>query len=155
MSILDKIKADQLIARKEKSAIKAQVLTTLLGELDTGAKRDGKIPGDTEVLALIQKFIKNIDETIKAMGTLTIETVSSPKTVQLLIETQILESYLPQQLTEDELRVIIDDCIMQEQCGGDLSKGTSMGAVMSYLKIKYSGRYDGKVASQISKELCS
>lgn len=57
-------------------------------------------------------------------------------------EIELLISLLPKQLTEDDLHSIL------------MRKGfKDMKTAMSFLKLNYSGQYDGKLASKILKEL--
>ena len=141
MSLLQQIKDDQLQARKEKNQILSSLLTTLIGEAAMIGKNDGNREStDAEVVAVIKKFIKNIDESLKV----------KPDKV-LPLEKIMLEGYLPKQLSEQELRAKINDHIIFAELKGM----QSMGKVMSHLKQNYDGQYDGKLASQIVKELLS
>ena len=72
------------------------------------------------------------------------------------METKILESYLPKQLTDAELEDIIISLMRQYQCGGTVDGSVPMGEITNYLKHKYAGRYNGKTAAGIAKRLgCS
>ena len=62
-------------------------------------------------------------------------------------EMAVLKKYLPEQLSEEEIRTIVKDAIAA--CGDDLN----MGNVMKYVMPKTKGRADGKVVSSIVKEL--
>ena len=147
MSLLVKIKADQLAARKEQLAVKAALLTTLIGESEMIGKNAGnRETNDTEVVAVIKKFIKNIDETLGHLK----DFPTSFDYTRGVLEKQILEEYLPKQLNELELRTLIFDVIAVrlENSGIVVNKGT----VMKELKNGYSGQYDGKLAAAIVSE---
>jgi hypothetical protein len=61
MSLIQTIKADQVQARKARSA-SASILTTLIGEAEMIGKNAGdRESTDEEVIAIIKKFIKNLD----------------------------------------------------------------------------------------------
>ena len=60
------------------------------------------------------------------------------------LELAILESYLPSQFSEDELRKIVSDYV-------STTEGANMGSVMGYLKQHFGGQYDGKMASTVAK----
>jgi uncharacterized protein YqeY len=66
-------------------------------------------------------------------------------------ELQILQKYLPQALTEEELRSLIQQSI------GELgAKGVGdLGKVMKQVMPKVSGRSDGKRVNELAKELLS
>ena len=57
----------------------------------------------------------------------------------------VLESYLPAQLGEDELRSVV--AVIVEETGA-----TSIGDVMKELSARHGGSYDGKLASTIVRE---
>ena len=141
MTLLTRIKADALTARKTQSPT-AGVLTTLLGEADTKAKtfNPARELKDDEVIAIVQKFIKNIDQTLRSLE-------GGPNVAardKARMERGALEAYLPLQLTE---------LAITEFAKAEIAKGANFGAVMSALKANYAGQYDGKMASEVIKRL--
>lgn len=143
MTLLAKIKADALVARKAQSSV-AGVLVTLIGEIDTRTKSfsPARPMTDDEVVATVAKFIKNIDET---MGVLDAARDAS-KVEKLASERTALEAYLPTQLDEKAIEAFVRTRI---------SAGDNMGGVMAALKQSHAGQYDGKIASAITKRLLS
>lgn len=63
-------------------------------------------------------------------------------------EMDILMSYLPQQLTEEEIRPMVQDAIAQSGAASQ----KDMGKVMSILTPQTKGRADGALVSKIVKE---
>ena len=63
-------------------------------------------------------------------------------------EIQILEKYLPEQLTEEEILSLVKEAI--ENTGAASMK--DMGKVMGALKEKTTGKADGKVVSDMVKQ---
>jgi hypothetical protein len=144
MSILQKIKDDQLQARKAKEELRSKVLTVLLGEASRPGKDNGNREStDAEVIAVIKKFIKNNQENIEN----TPETSNLHQTSKMEIE--LLEPYLPKQLDETEIRNVIESYIAEL----DDKAMKQMGKVMGQLKADHDGLYDGGVASKLVKEL--
>lgn len=143
MSILSKIKTNQLAARKEKSTQTVALLTTLIGEAEMVGKNAGREVADSEVIAVVKKFIKNIDETIKALGN------ADPRTEVAMAERATLEAYLPKQLDEAQLQCVVTE-IINDLCSRSGSP-VQMGMVMGALKLGFEGQYDGKKASEIIK----
>lgn len=147
MTILDSVKKAQLQARKEKNSDAAASLTTLIGEAEMIGKNDGnRASTDAEVVAVIKKFIKNIDETITVVSK---DSSKAERLVSLEKEKSLLSTFLPQQLSEVELRTIL---------GGFVSalpekNPKAMGKVLASLKEQYAGQYDGALASKVTKEL--
>ena len=68
---------------------------------------------------------------------------------QLKQEMECLMEYLPKQLTEDELRPIVEEGV--KAVGATTMK--DMGKVMEYVMPKVKGRADGKAVSTIAKSL--
>jgi uncharacterized protein YqeY len=146
MSLLQKIKADQVAARKARSSVDAAILTTLIGEAEAVGKNGGnREVTDAEVVAMIKKFVKNLDETIRIAG----DYRDGDACDRAWSEKQVLEQYLPKQLTEDELRMAMSELI----ANNGLSGAKAMGVLMKELKTNYEGLYDGALASKLAKEL--
>lgn len=141
-TLLSVIKADQLIARKARDSIRSALLTTLIGEASTIGKNAGNREStDAEVQAVIQKFVKNLNETIEHLRKCKTWTIDDPSVAAIdkaMAERNYLTAYLPQQLTisqlEEVVRALFED------------GANSIGAVMKALKEQYNGQYDGKLA---------
>lgn len=138
MSLIDKIRADQLQARKNRESEKSLILTTLIGEAGMIGKNAGNREStDEEVTGVIRKFLKGNSEN-KRIAT---DCKDSVWLSVLEAERELLESYLPKQLTADEIR--------EKLQGIELSKPV----MMKHLKDNYAGLYDGRTASQIVDDL--
>lgn len=64
-------------------------------------------------------------------------------------EARILEGYLPQQLGSDDLRPLIGEVIAELGVQGP----SAMGKLMPILMERFKGRADGRIISQIAREL--
>lgn len=148
MSLLQQIKNDQLTARKNREVLKASLLTTLIGEAANIGKNDGnRETTDAEVVAVVKKFVKGLDEMI----TVAITYTNKDKAEQSIAEKAILQVYLPQQMSEAQLTAVIAE--IKAEVGATNAK--DMGKVMAGLKAKFDGQYDGKQASQLIKAALS
>lgn len=132
--LLNEIKLNQLEARKKKDTVEASLLTTLLGEYEALTKMSNSQSDDEILIMLIKKFIKNIDITAQ---------VKDSENLQR--EKRILEEYLPKQLSEAELELII---VSYSNDGAD-----TVGLAMKRLKEEYPGMYDGKLASEVARNV--
>jgi len=140
MSILKQIKENQVQARKERDKFKTGVLTALAGEVAVVGKNNGnRETNDTEAIKVITKFAKGVEETINLVK-------DEDKIKELEKELEIYKSYLPKQMTEEELVTKIGIFLQTET-------NPNMGSVMKYLKENFEGEYNGKMASKIVKEL--
>lgn len=138
--LLQQIKTDQLIARKSRAAVKASLLTTLLGELNTLQINNGTVLTDADIFKVITKFLNGIEETLKLR----------PDTTDLIEEKNILLGYLPQQLSAEELAAAIQTAISALEQPVTIK---SLGAIMKSLKISYPGQFDGGAATTLIKTL--
>lgn len=140
MTIYEAVKADIRTARLARDQKTLSSLSTLLGELDLDAKvlEGVKSTSEADSVAIVKKFLKNLDEVVKASGS----------TPEIENEKVLYSKYLPQQLSETEIRSIIIDF---KEVRNDPK--LSLGEIMAHLKNHHSGLYDGKVASQVAKEL--
>ncbi len=129
--LIDNIRKDRMYAMKHKNVIAKSILTTLLGELEGMAKRTGDPVTDELVVQTAKKFVASNDEVI-----------AIKPNPDLVLENCILHDYIPSQLSETELRMIL-------KVEGIKNIGQGMG----FLKKTYNGQYDGKMASRIIKEI--
>lgn len=133
MTLMEQIKTQQIAARKAGDP-KASLLTTLLGEAAMVGKNAGRETTDAEVVAVVKKFIKNVDETIAALQ------ARNQLFTEFAVEREVLEQFLPQQLTEVTLAEVA-------------KTQPDMPTFMKHLKEKYAGQYDGKLASTVAKKV--
>jgi len=137
MTVYQAMKTDRINSMKAKTRAKTSLLSTIVGELESKIKRDGKdvsLISDEMVVAVCKKFIANNNETIKL--------TSGEQVTTLIEENAIMESYLPSQLTASELGTVIAGL-----------NASNIGEVMRHLKTVFPGRYDGKLASKLAREI--
>jgi hypothetical protein len=139
MALLDTIKSKSLTARKAGAAGRADalLLSTLLGEIETLAKAGRGEITDAVVVTIVKKFVKNIDET-------TAHVADEDRLAALMAERELLSSFLPKQLDEQELGALIELIVE------GLEK-PNVGDVMRALKVSHAGQYDGALASKLLK----
>ena len=148
MSLFEKIKKDYYRTRLAKETIRINLLSTLIGDLESSAKFvDGKkVVDDQAVIGMIKKYLKNneiILEAVKRVPGRSPEEVStqSESIYRTTKEIEVLNSFLPQQLSEQELKDILKT----------LSQRPDFPNWMKFLKANFAGLYDGKVAAEIFK----
>lgn len=138
-TLIQRVKEDQLAARKhvalgsDMAKVTVNLLTTLIGE----SQVDGKDPSDEELTKVIQKFIKNIDVFL-------LQSNDESRKVTLNQEKTILKSFLPPELSEEDIRDFLDTAVMN----GDKITRAFMGKIN--MLAKASGKVvDNKLASVI------
>ena len=134
--LLMELKKDRVLAKKEGNEKKYQYLTTIVSEIQRLDKTDQE--DDTKVKAVITKSVKALKEMIKV----------SESSEEFQNEIDVLSTYLPKQLSEEELKELIQ-VFIAEVGAFNMS---DMGKVMKRLSEEYKGLYDGSIASSIVKE---
>ena len=100
---------------------------------------------EERVLSLLQKEVKSRQETIEGA-----EQANRPDLIEKAeLEIGILSEFLPQPLTTDELRVLVEEAIQESGAASIDDIGRVMGALMPKIR----GKADGKEANQIVREL--
>ncbi len=97
------------------------------------------------VLNLIQKEVKARQETIESA-----KKAQRPDLIEKAEqEIKIFNEFLPQQLSAEELRVLVQEAVQESGASSMAEIGKVMGALMPKIR----GRADGKQANQIVREL--
>lgn len=146
MTILNNIREKSIEARKSKDSVASSLLVTLLSEVAMIGKNANRETTDAEAVAVIKKFINNNKETLGLV--LEIDEVRGNA---LAREIAILETFLPTQLSADDLETVIKTIIYEVKA----TTPKEMGVVMKTLKERHEGTYDSKVASDLVKKLLS
>jgi uncharacterized protein len=147
MSIKDLLNADMKQAMKDKEAGKLAlgVIRMARSNIRNIEIDDKKDLSDDEVITVLMKEVKmrqdSIEEFKKAGRTELVE--------QNEKEIAVLQKYLPQQLSEDELRTLVQEAVTE--CGAASQK--DMGKVMPVVIGKTKGRADGKRINMLVREL--
>jgi len=141
MKLKARIQEDMKDAMRSGNSDQLKVIRLILSsikqiEIDTRETIDE----DIEVLTILNKMVKQRRDSITQFQQGNREDLAEIE----LTEIGILEKYLPEQLSENELDELIDQSII-ENSAEDITK---MGAVMSTLKDKVSGRADMGIVSQ-------
>ena len=149
MSLRDQLTGDLKTALKSSDETRKGTLRLLLAALKQAEidKRPAGALDEGEVLAVIQKEAKSRRESIAdAQRANRADLVAMNET-----ELHVIESYLPKQLTREELVELARAAIAETGAGGP----QQMGAVMKLLTLRTKGRADGKLVSDVVRELLS
>ena len=93
MTLKERINADYMTAFKTKDGVAKNLLSVIKGEIQTSEKNSGvDSMSDEDVTKILNKTVKSLKETLKASD--------SDDTKR---ELEIVESYLPKQLSRDEI----------------------------------------------------
>jgi uncharacterized protein YqeY len=110
------------------------LLGVLLGELDRLPIPRSQTPSEDQIYGVLKKLydgaefcaVKDLSEESK-------------------VEYAYLKEYIKQQMSESDIRFEIEDLMLSKDC--------NIGVIMKHFKEWYPGQYDGKLVSQIAKEM--
>jgi uncharacterized protein YqeY len=139
MAIADTVKQDLATAMKAGEKDRVGALRLVLSELQKAEKA-----GDSDELAVLRRERKRRLESATAFR----DAGRDELAVGEEAEAELIAAYLPAELSDEELRSIVDEAIAES--GGVDSK--DMGMVMKAAMPKVGGRADGKRVSAIVSE---
>jgi len=144
----DTILSDYKEAMKAKDSLKSSVISFLRAELINlaTAKKKNKLD-DPEVISVIKKQIKQRRDSIEQFtqgGRLEMAQKEEK-------EMEILKSYLPPELSAEEIKKVIEEIVVSLGAGGM----KDMGKVMKEVNAKISSQADGKLISDLVRERLS
>ncbi|MCM4157219.1 GatB/YqeY domain-containing protein [Gramella sp. AN32] len=149
MSLQDKIMVELKAAMKAKDSVKLEALRAvksaiLLANTETSGK-DGL--SEEEELKLLQKLVKQRKDSAQIYMEQNRKDLVEPE----LEQAEVIEAFLPEQMTEAEIEAKVDEAIAKTGASGMQDMGKVMGMVSSQL----AGQADGKTISVIVKRKLS
>ena len=144
MSLIARLEAELTTAMKERDAARRDALRLMLSSLRSAEKELQRPLSDDEELQVLQRERKRRIEAAEAFRSGGRDEQADAEEAEL----SVLQEFMPEPLTEDELEEIVDDAIAE-------NGATSMryfGRVMADVMPQVSGRADGSVVSQLLKE---
>lgn len=143
MSITEKIQQDVVSAMKAGEKTRLQALRMILSQLKMGEKEargDFTEPQEIAVLMSEKKRRLQAAEAFREGGRV-------DRAEQEEAEAALIDSYLPQALSREELESIVDEAIRDAGASGP----RDMGKVMSAVMPRVAGRADGGTVSDMVK----
>lgn len=139
MSVLERVQADVRTAMKAGKRERVAALRMIVDSLQQEAKL-----GKGDEVAVLQRERKKRREAAEAYR----EAGRGEQAGAEDFEAELIESYLPAQLSDEELGALVDEAIAATGAG----EQRQMGQVMSALMPKVGGRADGKRVSAAVRE---
>lgn len=146
MSIKERLNEDMKQAMKDKEAgkLRLSVIRMVRASIKNVEIDRRKELGDEEVLDVLAKEVKMRRDSLEEF-----KKGNRPDLVAgLEQEIDILMGYLPQQLSDEEVRALVAEAVAQTGAAGP----KDMGKVMSALMPKVKGRADGKTVNAMVKD---
>lgn len=145
MSLLSQLQSDIKESMKSKQKEKLQTIRLVISAIKNKEIETKKELTDEEVLALIQREIKQTNEELDSF-----KKVGNTEKVEVLEDRlNVLKAYLPKQLTEEEIKEKVQSVITEN----NFSDIKDMGKVMGKIKPLVQGKADMSVVSKVVKEL--
>ncbi len=144
MDVLATLTNDMKDAMRAKDRMALDTVRYLMAQVKNAQidKPDHAPLTDGEFMAIVKKIIKNTEEAIEQYRAGGREDLAAEE----LPKIEFMRRYLPQQLSEDELRVIIQDTI-------DANPGAQVGPLTGMVLKQTSGRADGGMVSKLLREM--
>jgi uncharacterized protein YqeY len=146
MRLKDRIQEDMKAAMRAKDAPRLSAVRLLLAALKQMEVDERKALADADVLAVIEKMVKQRRESIAQFE----KAARADLAAQEQFEIGVLQAYLPQQMSAAEVEQAIAAAVA-EAGAGSLK---DMGKVMALLRPRLAGRADvGRVSALVKAKL--
>jgi hypothetical protein len=140
--IRDKLKQDSFDALKNRDNKRVDVLRFLISLID---KKELQLPPgkmtEAEEITVLRKELKNKEESKEMF----LKGGRQDLVDQLDYEIIVVKEYLPEEISEDKIREIVEQVFAE--------KGNNFGLIMKEVMAKTGGGVDGSVVSKIVKEI--
>lgn len=135
-----------MIAKEQQRLSTIRLMIAALKDRDIAARPLGVTDGipDDQILSMLSGMVKQRRESIEQY-----EKGNRPDLVaQEKAEIEVIESFMPKQMSEDEVKAVVEKILAET--GATSVK--DLGKVMAELKGKYAGQMDFSKASALAKE---
>ena len=139
MTLRERLQDDTTAAMRSGDALRRDVLRMALNSMYNIEKARKVTLSEDEVLGVLTREVKTRRESVEAFRTGGREDLATKEEAEIAI----LQDYLPQPLTEDELGTLVDEGV----AATGASSARDLGKVMGWLSPRTRGRADGKVLS--------
>ena len=141
ISLKERLDGDLKDAMRNKDSIRRTVLRTIISEIRNAEISKQEALDDEGVLVVMTKQAQQRRDSIEAFKSASRSDLVESESAEL----KIISKYLPEQLSEDEIEVVITEVISQVEAKGS----SDMGKVMKEIMQRVRGRADGKMVSAI------
>ena len=141
MTLRERILSDITAAMRSGAALRRDTLRMAESAIYNAEKRDRRTYSDDDVAGILAREVKTRRESVEAFRNGGREDLAAKEEAEIAI----LSEYLPQQLSEAEIRVLVDEGI----AATGASSARDLGKVMGWLAPRTRGRADGKQMSAL------
>ena len=141
MGLKEKLQADLTEAIRSRNEVVSGTVRMLLAAItnEEVAGKAAKVLTDAEIITVLSREAKKRREAVEAYTQAKRDDLAGKEKA----EAAVIANYLPEQLSEDEIKKLIADAIAETDAKGP----AGMGLVMKVLQPKIAGKADGGVVS--------
>ena len=145
MGLKEKLQADLTEAIRSRNEVKSGTIRMLLSAItnEEVAGKAAKVLTDAEIITVLSRETKKRREAVEAFTAAKRDDLANKEKA----EAAVIAQYLPEQLSEAEIKKMIADAIAETNAAGP----AGMGLVMKVLQPKIAGKADGGIVSALVK----
>jgi uncharacterized protein YqeY len=145
MALKEKLQTDLTQAIRSRDEVKSGTIRMLLAAItnEEVAGKAAKVLSDVEIVTVLSRESKKRREAVEAYTQAKRDDLANKEKA----EATVIAQYLPEQLSEEEIKALIQEAIASTNAAGS----SSMGLVMKQLQPKIAGKADGGLVSALVK----
>ena len=147
MDLIDQLESDLAEAMKLRDEVRTTTLRLLKSALKNYQIELGHDLSMQEALSVLQKEAKKHQDSIKQYEDAKREDLANEEKAEL----DVIEKYLPEQMSQDEVEKAVDSAIAELGASGP----ADMGKVIGLVRQKTEGQADGSMIAQLAKQKLS
>ncbi|EPE2651065.1 GatB/YqeY domain-containing protein [Vibrio fluvialis] len=146
MALIDTLKDEQKLAMKAKDKARLGTIRLALSTIKQREVDEQITLSDDDILAVLTKMVKQRRDSVTQFEAANRQDLADAEKAEITV----LEEFMPQPLSEEEVVALIDSAIAESEPAGM----QDMGKVMALLKPQIQGRADmGKVSGLVRAKL--
>ena len=145
MGLKENLQSDLTVAIRARDEVKSGTVRMLLAAITTEevAGKAARVLNDAEIITVLSREAKKRREAVEAYTQAKRDDLANKEKA----EAAVIALYLPEQLSEDQLKQMITEAIAKTNAEGP----AGMGLVMKELQPKIAGKADGGLVSTLVK----
>jgi uncharacterized protein YqeY len=145
MALKEKLQTDLTQAIRSRDEVKSGTIRMLLAAItnEEVAGKAAKVLSDVEIVTVLSRESKKRREAVEAYTQAKRDDLANKEKA----EATVIAQYLPEQLSEEEIKALIQEAIASTNAAGS----SGMGLVMKQLQPKIAGKADGGIVSALVK----
>ncbi|RYU69979.1 GatB/YqeY domain-containing protein [Aliivibrio finisterrensis] len=146
MALIEQLKDEQKLAMKAKDKLRLGTIRLALSEIKQREIDGHTTLSDDDIIAVLTKMVKQRRDSVSQFSAAGRDDLAEKESAEITV----LEDFMPQALTDEEVAELLDKAITESGAEGM----QDMGKVMGVLKPQIQGRADmGKVSQLVRSKL--